>query len=218
MFTLIAGPCTLEDDGLNVEVAQEVAKQAGCDVYFKGSFDKANRSKLCAPRGPGIVAGMNHLARVKAETGLKVTTDVHEPFQAGMVSDVVDLIQIPAFLCRQTDLLTATGRSGCTVNVKKGQWATPEDMAEVVDKLGEAPGVMVTERGTSFGYGDLVVDMRAFRRIKEATGCPVIFDATHSTMPEHTKDLAPADGSRMLPLGDLGEVVRAALEVRAAIT
>lgn len=184
-FTLIAGPCVLEEDGLNLEIGRalaEISRDLDLPIVFKASYDKANRSKADSPRGPGLDVGLERLARVKAETGLPVITDIHEPFHAEKAAGVVDVIQIPAFLCRQTDLLVAAGRTGLTVSIKKGQWMAPEEMTHAVDKvrLEGAPEVVVTERGTFFGYGNLVVDMRSFRRIREATGVRAIFDGTHS--------------------------------------
>lgn len=184
-FFLIAGPCALEDHELNLEVAQAVARvgaESGIATIFKASFDKANRSKLTSPRGPGMEAGLDLLGRVKEATGLPILTDIHEPHQAAPVAEVVDVLQIPAFLCRQTDLLVAAGRTGRAVNIKKGQWMAPEEMASAVEKLRDsgAGPVAVTERGTIHGYGDLVVDMRSFRRLREATSCPAVFDGTHS--------------------------------------
>jgi len=184
-FLLIAGPCALEDTELNLEVARaivDISEESGLPMVFKASFDKANRSKLDSPRGPGMKAGLSLLARVKTETGLSLLTDVHEPSQAGPVGEVVDVLQIPAFLCRQTDLLVAAGETGKAVNIKKGQWMAPEEMAAAVDKVraSGASAVAVTERGTFHGYGDLVVDMRSFARIRLATGAPAIFDGTHS--------------------------------------
>jgi 2-dehydro-3-deoxyphosphooctonate aldolase (KDO 8-P synthase) len=184
-FTLIAGPCALEDDELNLEVARALAELSGdlaLPVLFKGSFDKANRSRLDSPRGPGLAKGLEALARVKEESGLPVTTDIHEASQAEAVGGVVDVIQIPAFLCRQTDLVVAAGSTGKTVTIKKGQWMAPEEMAAAVEKArgGGASGVAVIERGTFLGYGNLVVDMRSFARIREACGTPAVFDGTHS--------------------------------------
>jgi 2-dehydro-3-deoxyphosphooctonate aldolase (KDO 8-P synthase) len=184
-FVLVAGPCQLEEDALNLEVAEALAilaRDTGMPVVFKASFDKANRSRLDAPRGPGLEAGLRRLERVRAETGLPLLTDIHEPHQADPVGAVVDVIQIPAFLCRQTDLLVAAGRTGRAVNVKKGQWMAPEEMAGAIEKarVSGAAAVTVTERGTSHGYGDLVVDMRSFARLRQATGAPAIFDGTHS--------------------------------------
>jgi 2-dehydro-3-deoxyphosphooctonate aldolase (KDO 8-P synthase) len=182
---LIAGPCVVEDDALNLRVAEEVARlqeRVPGGVIFKASFDKANRSNRDAPRGPGFHEGLEALARVKKETGLRVLTDVHEPHQCTIVAEVADVLQIPAFLCRQTDLLEAAGATGRPVNVKKGQWMSPEAMAGSVAKVraAGADSIAVTERGSFFGYGDLVVDMRSFVRMRDACGVPVIFDATHS--------------------------------------
>lgn len=195
---LIAGPCVLEDDALNLRVAQELARLAPMlpgGVIFKASFDKANRSNATAHRGPGLEVGLERLQRIREATGLPVLTDVHLPDQCAPVASVVDVLQIPAFLCRQTDLLEAAGATGRPVNVKKGQWMQPEAMRGAVDKVrratrrnGEPPAgagtararVAVTERGTFFGYGDLVVDMRSLARMRAAAGVPVIFDATHS--------------------------------------
>lgn len=192
---LIAGPCVLEDDDLNLRVGEMLARLAPRlpgGVVFKASFDKANRSNASAHRGPGLQAGLEQLARVKAATGLPVLTDVHLPQQCAAVAQVADYLQIPAFLCRQTDLLEAAGATGKPVNVKKGQWMSPEAMAGAIAKVQRAAPdddarftvhdsrLAVTERGSFFGYGDLVVDMRAIPRMRAATGCPVIFDGTHS--------------------------------------
>jgi len=184
-FTLIAGPCTLEEDALNLEVGRTLAAISsglGLPIIFKASFDKANRSKADSPRGPGLEEGLKRLARVKAETGLPLITDIHEPFQAERAAEVVDVLQIPAFLCRQTDLLVAAGKTGRVVSIKKGQWMAPEEMKQAVEKvrLAGSPEVVVTERGTFFGYGNLVVDMRSFERIRRAAGARAIFDGTHS--------------------------------------
>ncbi|MEQ9399357.1 MAG: 3-deoxy-8-phosphooctulonate synthase [Longimicrobiales bacterium] len=184
-FTLVSGPCVLEDHALNLQVARALAgwsETFDLPVVFKASYDKANRSKLASPRGPGLDAGLEALARVKGETGLPVLTDVHEPHQAEAAGKVVDALQIPAFLCRQTDLVVAAGATGKPVKIKKGQWMAPEEMAAAVEKAREAGAseVAVTERGTFFGYGNLVVDMRSFARVRAACGVPVIFDGTHS--------------------------------------
>jgi 2-dehydro-3-deoxyphosphooctonate aldolase (KDO 8-P synthase) len=151
-------------------------------VCFKASFDKANRARGDAPRGPGLEEGLAALERVRRATGLPVLTDIHEAAQAAPVAEVVNALQIPAFLCRQTDLLVAAGQTGLPVNVKKGQWMAPEAMAGAVDKVRQAGAVevAVTERGSFFGYGDLVVDFRSVARMRAATGAPVIYDATHS--------------------------------------
>ncbi len=184
-FFLIAGPCALEDDTLNLRVGEalaELSAASGLPLVFKSSFDKANRSKLDSPRGPGLEEGLKRLETVRRDTGLPLLTDIHEPHQAGPVGEVVDVLQIPAFLCRQTDLLVAAGRTGRAVNVKKGQWMAPEEMAAAVAKVkaSGASEVAVTERGTIHGYGDLVVDMRSFARVRAAAGVPAVFDGTHS--------------------------------------
>jgi 2-dehydro-3-deoxyphosphooctonate aldolase (KDO 8-P synthase) len=157
-------------------------RELGLPVCLKASFDKANRSTLGASRGPGMEEGLRALEGAKASSGLPVLTDIHEIGHAAPVAQVVDVLQIPAFLCRQTDLLIAAGRTGKAINIKKGQWMQAEAMRGAVEKTRSAGAseVAVTERGTFFGYGDLVVDMRNFARIRTATGVPVIFDATHS--------------------------------------
>lgn len=186
-FFVIAGPCVLEDDALNVRVAEALARisdDLSVPIIYKASFDKANRSRSASPRGPGLDEGLERLARVRVETGLPILTDIHEPAQAGPVAEACDALQIPAFLCRQTDLLEAAGATGRPVNIKKGQWMAPEDMHGAVEKVRAARtrngGIAVTERGTFYGYGDLVVDMRSFVRMRQATGAPVVFDGTHS--------------------------------------
>ncbi|MFO7895144.1 MAG: 3-deoxy-8-phosphooctulonate synthase [Longimicrobiales bacterium] len=194
-FFVIAGPCVLENDELNLRVGEalaEIGDALDLAIIFKASFDKANRSRADSPRGPGLDEGLERLARVRSATGLPVITDIHQPHQAAAAADVCDVLQIPAFLCRQTDLLEAAGATGRPVNIKKGQWMAPEDMAGAVEKVrqarsgaggeggGEPGGVAVTERGTFHGYGDLVVDMRSFHRMRAATGAPVVFDGTHS--------------------------------------
>jgi len=182
---LIAGPCVVESDELNLRVAEALAALGSrhrLPIVYKASFDKANRSRLAGARGPGLQAGLRALEKVRAASGLPVLTDVHEVAQVAAAAQVADVLQIPAFLCRQTDLLVACGRAGRPVNVKKGQWMAPEQMAGAVEKVraGSPPEIAVTERGTFFGYGDLVVDMRSFARLRRACGTPVIFDATHS--------------------------------------
>jgi 2-dehydro-3-deoxyphosphooctonate aldolase (KDO 8-P synthase) len=182
---LIAGPCVIESDDLNLRVGEALAALAAkfdLAVVYKASFDKANRSRLQGARGPGLTQGLAALARVRDATGLPILTDVHDASQVTAAAQVADVLQIPAFLCRQTDLLLAAGKAGRPVNVKKGQWMSPEGMLGAVEKVraGGAPEVAVTERGTFFGYGDLVVDMRNFARLKAACGTPVIFDATHA--------------------------------------
>ena len=184
-FFVIAGPCVLESDALNLCVAEALARVAddlGLPVLFKASFDKANRSSPGSPRGPGVDEGLEKLARVRAATGLPLLTDVHLPEQCAAAAEVVDVLQIPAFLCRQTDLLVAAGATGRPVNVKKGQWMGPAEMKGAAAKVrgAGAPGVALTERGTFFGYGNLVVDMRSFALMREACEAPVVFDGTHS--------------------------------------
>ncbi len=180
----IAGPCVLENQSLAFEIAEELARVASLlniQLVFKASFDKANRTSSDAFRGPGLDAGLAILSAVKKSTGLPVTTDIHEPGQASAVGEVCDLIQIPAFLARQTDLLVAAARTGKAVNAKKAQFMSPSDMQHVVTKLTDAgcQNVLLCERGTFFGYGRLVNDMRAIPEM-QAFGVPVIFDATHS--------------------------------------
>ena len=182
---LIAGPCVVESDDLNVRVGEALADlgaKLGVHVVYKASYDKANRSRLKGARGPGLEAGLRALERVRAATGLPILTDVHEPGHVPAAAQVADVLQIPAFLCRQTDLLVAVGRAERAVNVKKGQWMSPDGMAGAVEKVraGGAPEIAVTERGTFFGYGDLVVDMRNFTRLRAACRVPVVYDATHS--------------------------------------
>lgn len=184
-FLVIAGPCVLEGRELNVRIARrlaEVSRRLGVPFYFKASFDKANRTSLGSQRGPGLAAGLLFLREVREETGLPVLTDVHLPSQVERVAEVVDALQVPAFLSRQTDLLAAAGGSGRPVNIKKGQWMAPEQVAHSVAKVRESGGggVAVTERGTAFGYGRWVVDMRSFEIVRREARCPVLFDGTHS--------------------------------------
>jgi 2-dehydro-3-deoxyphosphooctonate aldolase (KDO 8-P synthase) len=187
---VIAGPCVIESETLALSTAhrlREIADRLGCLLIYKSSFDKANRSSGASFRGPGLQEGLRILERVRAETGLPVLTDVHEVQQVAPVAAVVDVLQTPAFLARQTDLIEAVAGSGKPVNIKKAQFMAPADMTHVIAKArqvadkrgGSESAVMVTERGTSFGYNNLVVDMRSLALMRE-TGCPVIFDATHS--------------------------------------
>jgi 2-dehydro-3-deoxyphosphooctonate aldolase (KDO 8-P synthase) len=180
---LIAGPCVIEGEDFTLRHARRVAdlsQKHGLPAVFKCSFDKANRTSGKSFRGPGLTEGLRVLAKVKAETGLPVLTDVHAEEQCAPAAAVVDVLQIPAFLCRQTDLILAAGRTGRAVNVKKGQFLAPEDMKNVVDKLREAGcrQILLTERGASFGYHNLVVDMRGLTVMRQFA--PVCFDATHS--------------------------------------
>jgi len=184
MFKLLAGPCVIENEELVMQVAKEVKEisdELGIDYYFKASFDKANRTSINSFRGPGLEEGLRVLKKVKDTYGLKIVTDIHEPYQAEIVAEVVDIIQIPAFLCRQTDLLVAAAKTGKLINVKKAQFLAPWDMKNVVNKLEESGNskIMLCERGTIFGYNNLIVDMTAIIEMKKF-GYPVIFDATHS--------------------------------------
>ncbi|MGQ0644603.1 MAG: 3-deoxy-8-phosphooctulonate synthase [Elusimicrobiota bacterium] len=183
-LAVIAGPCVVESEALTLNVAKtlrDISRRLKIPLIFKSSFDKANRSSSKSYRGPGLREGLRVLARVKRETGLPILTDIHEPDQAAPAAAVADVLQIPAFLFRQTDLLLAAARTGRAVNVKKGQFAAPWDMANVVAKLESAgnKSVTLTERGATFGYNNLVVDMRGLE-IMKSFGCPVVFDATHS--------------------------------------
>jgi 2-dehydro-3-deoxyphosphooctonate aldolase (KDO 8-P synthase) len=183
-FVLLAGPCVIESEAHASMLADRLAEIAGrtrVPLVFKASYDKANRTSIRSYRGPGLVEGLKILGAIKARTGLPIVTDIHEPAQAAPVAEVADMLQIPAFLCRQTDLLVAAARTGRVVNIKKGQFLAPDDVRHAVEKVRDAGNsrVIVTERGTSFGYHNLVVDMRAFPMIREA-GVPVVFDVTHS--------------------------------------
>jgi 2-dehydro-3-deoxyphosphooctonate aldolase (KDO 8-P synthase) len=183
-LTLIAGPCVIENRDLVFEVAEAVnavCKKLGVQYIFKASFDKANRTSASTFRGPGVTAGLAVLQEVKDKLGLPVLTDIHESSHVAQVAEVVDVLQIPAFLCRQTDLLMAAAATGKAINVKKGQFLSPQEMSQVAQKL-RAAGVenlLLTERGNSFGYNTLVVDFRSLPQL-QSFGCPVIFDATHS--------------------------------------
>jgi 2-dehydro-3-deoxyphosphooctonate aldolase (KDO 8-P synthase) len=183
-LVLIAGPCVMEDETQTLTIARQLAelqRELGVGVVFKASFDKANRTSLSAYRGPGLQEGLRILDKVRQETGLPLLSDVHDVGQVDAAAGVLDILQIPAFLCRQTDLLLAAGRSGKIVNIKKGQFLAPWDMANAVTKVASTGNerILLTERGTSFGYNNLVVDMRSLAVMRE-TGCPVIFDATHA--------------------------------------
>ena len=181
---LIAGPCVIESEENVMKIAETVkgiAERLNLDYYFKASFDKANRTSISSYRGPGLEEGLRILKRVKDTYGLKIATDIHEPWQADKVAKIVDLIQIPAFLCRQTDLLVAAANTGKLINVKKAQFLAPWDMANVIKKLEECGNhsIMLCERGTSYGYNTLVVDMTGIAEMKKF-GYPVVIDATHS--------------------------------------
>lgn len=181
---VIAGPCVIESEEMVMQIAKqmkEICDRLDVEYYFKASFDKANRTSISSFRGPGIEEGIKILKKVKDTYALKIVTDIHEPWQAEVVSDAVDIIQIPAFLCRQTDLLVAAAHTGKIINVKKAQFLAPWDMKNVVTKIEESGNrkIMLCERGTSFGYNTLVVDMTGMQEMKKF-GYPVVFDATHS--------------------------------------
>ena len=181
---VIAGPCVIESLNNSLLIAKkllEISKTTGVGIIFKASFDKANRSSLHSFRGPGLQKGLDILADVRQKTGLPVMTDVHEPAQAPLAADVVDCLQVPAFLCRQTDLLCACAKTGKPVNIKKGQFLSPDEMKNAIEKVRSCNNekIILTERGTFFGYNRLVNDMTAIEKMKKL-GCPVVFDATHS--------------------------------------
>lgn len=183
-FMLIAGPCVIESEENVMQIAETVkgiADRLELDYYFKASFDKANRTSIDSYRGPGIEEGVEILKKVKERYGLRIATDIHEPWQAEKAAEVADIIQIPAFLCRQTDLLVAAAKTGKLINVKKAQFLAPWDMGNVVKKIEDSGNrnIMLCERGTSFGYNTLVVDMTSILEMKKF-GYPVVMDATHS--------------------------------------
>ena len=250
----IAGPCVLESQSSALEIAEElqrVAQLLSVQLVFKASFDKANRTSSDAYRGPGLKEGLRILNEVRRETGLPVTTDIHESTQAAAAGEVCDLLQIPAFLARQTDLLTHAAKTGKAVNVKKAQFMAPEDMRHVVQKLTDAgcQNILLCERGTFFGYGKLVNDMRAIPQMRKL-GPPVVFDATHSvqepgglggatggnramveplaraalalgaeglfTETHPDPNCSPSDGSNMIPLGQIEDVLRRLLVIHQA--
>lgn len=183
-FSLIAGPCVIESELATLEVADHLARLAQAfdfDLIFKASFDKANRMALQSYRGPGLTAGLDILAKVKKQFHLPITTDIHEPYQAEAVAEVADIIQIPAYLCRQTDLLVAAAKTKKCVNIKKGQFMSPEQMFYCFEKVAQSGGqnIILTERGVCFGYNQLIVDMTSIEKML-SFGCKVCFDATHS--------------------------------------
>jgi len=201
---VMAGPCVIESKKICLDIAErlvEIAQAAGVPVIFKASFDKANRSSISSFRGPGLEKGLDILAAVRRRTNLPITTDVHEPAQAQAVADVVDCLQVPAFLCRQTDLLSACAQTGKPVNVKKGQFVSPDEMKNVVEKLRACGGskILLTERGTFFGCNRLVNDMTAIETMKNL-GVPVVFDATHSTQQPGGLGNATAGRREMAPV------------------
>ena len=214
-FAVIAGPCALESRAHALEMSQalkELTGSLGLGLIYKTSFDKANRTSLKSARGLGMEASLPILAEVRETTGCPVLTDVHEPSQCAPVAEAVDVLQIPAYLCRQTDLLVAAAQTGRAINVKKGQFLAPWDMANVVEKLREAGNdrVLVCERGASFGYNTLISDMRALPILAE-TGCPVVFDATHSVQQPGGKGSSSGGQREFVPV-----LARAALAVGVA--
>jgi len=202
-LVLIAGPCVIESEGHALGLAcglRTIARERNISLIFKASYDKANRTSAGSYRGPGIQEGLRVLAEIKRATGLPILTDVHEPAQVGSVAEVCDVLQIPAFLCRQTDLLIEAGRSGRAVNIKKGQFLSPWDLAHAAEKVTSTGNsrVILTERGVSFGYNNLVVDMRSLVVLREF-GFPVVLDVTHSVqLPGAGTDRtgAPASGGQ----------------------
>jgi 2-dehydro-3-deoxyphosphooctonate aldolase (KDO 8-P synthase) len=215
-FTLIAGPCALESRAHALEMAEAlkaITDRLNLAFVFKSSFDKANRTALSGPRGIGFAQALPIFAEIKERFGLTVITDVHECEQCAVAASVVDILQVPAFLCRQTDLLVAAGKTGRPINVKKGQFLAPWDMENVVAKItgtGNA-NVLVTERGASFGYNTLVSDMRALPILAQTTGAPVIFDATHSVQQPGGRGTASGGEREFVPV-----LARAAVAVGVA--
>lgn len=206
---IIAGPCVIESEEHCLGLAsalKEIVSATGLPLIFKASFDKANRTSLKSYRGPGLEEGLRILAKVKRETGLPILSDVHERSQVGAASEVLDVLQIPAFLCRQTDLVVQAAATGLPINVKKGQFLSPWDVKNIVEKVRSVGNtkLFLTERGTSFGYQNLVVDFRSIP-LMQATGCPVIFDATHSVQqPGGRGDCSGGDASFVPPLARAG--------------
>jgi 2-dehydro-3-deoxyphosphooctonate aldolase (KDO 8-P synthase) len=211
-LVLIAGPCVIEEESLTLRMAatlKQICADLGIGLVFKASYDKANRTSVTAFRGPGMADGLRILAKVKSDLDLPVVSDVHDITQLAQAAEVLDIIQIPAFLSRQTDLLLAAAATGKVVNIKKGQFLAPWDMKNAVGKI-EASGnhnILLTERGASFGYNNLVVDMRSFPIMRE-TGCPVIFDATHSV--QLPGGAGTSSGGQRQYVGDLSRAAVAA--------
>ena len=211
-FALLAGPCAIESEEMTIEVATElknICTRLDIPFIFKSSFDKANRTSATSPRGVGIEKGLQILQRVKDELNIPIVTDVHESWQCTIVAEVADILQIPAFLCRQTDLLVAAAETGRAINVKKGQFLAPWDMRNVVDKLRSTGNerIMVCERGSSFGYNNLVVDMTGLVEMRQL-GVPVVFDATHSVQKPGGQGNVTGGNREMVPY-----LMRAALAV-----
>jgi 2-dehydro-3-deoxyphosphooctonate aldolase (KDO 8-P synthase) len=206
---LIAGPCVIESEAHAVETAlavRDIAGRAGVSYVFKASYDKANRTSMRSYRGPGLTEGIRILARVREGAGVPILTDIHEPSHAAVAAEVADVLQIPAFLSRQTDLLVAAAQTGRVVNIKKGQFLAPNDMRHAIEKVTGAgnANVIVTERGYSFGYNNLVVDMRAFPMLR-ALGYPVVYDVTHSLqLPGGGDGITAGQAEYIIPMASAG--------------
>jgi 2-dehydro-3-deoxyphosphooctonate aldolase (KDO 8-P synthase) len=206
---LIAGPCVIESEAHAIETAiqtRDIARRAGVQYVFKASYDKANRTSSRSFRGPGLHEGLRILGRVREQAGVPILTDIHEPSHAAAAAEVVDVLQIPAFLSRQTDLLVAAARTGRVVNIKKGQFLAPDDMRHAIEKVTGAgnQNVIVTERGISFGYNNLVVDMRAFPMLR-ALGHPVVYDVTHSLqLPGAGDGVTAGQAEYIVPMASAG--------------
>ena len=201
---VIAGPCVIESRASCLDIAGrlvEIGRRTGVGIIFKASFDKANRSSISGFRGPGLEKGLDILSAVRSDTALPLMTDIHEPSQAAVCAEVVDCLQVPAFLCRQTDLLCAAARTGKPVNIKKGQFLSPAEMGNAVEKVRACGNekIILTERGTFFGYNHLVNDMTAIEAMKKL-GCPVVFDATHSTQQPGGLGTSTAGRREMAPV------------------
>jgi 2-dehydro-3-deoxyphosphooctonate aldolase (KDO 8-P synthase) len=208
-FVLIAGPCVIESEAHAVDLAgrlTDIARRTRVPFIFKASYDKANRTSGRSFRGPGLDEGLRVLASIKSRYGIPILTDIHEPAHAAVAAEVADVLQIPAFLCRQTDLLVAAAKTGRIVNIKKGQFLAPDDIKHAAAKVVDAgnPRVLLTERGTSFGYHNLVVDMRAFPMMR-ALGMPVVFDVTHSLqLPGGGDGVTAGQAEYIVPLASAG--------------
>ena len=204
-LTILAGPCAMESEDIELETARElkkICKELDINFVFKTSFDKANRSSLNSYRGLGVKEGLKILADVKKELNVPIVTDIHEPYQAELAANVADIIQIPAFLCRQTDLLVAAAKTGKIVNIKKGQFLSPYQMKSIAKKVIDSGNdkILITDRGTSFGYNNLVVDFRGVQIIQEELGYPYVFDATHSVQIPGGKGESSAGERQFVPL------------------
>lgn len=210
----ILGPCVIEDENSTLEIAErikELSIKLSFPFIFKASFDKANRTSLKSYRGPGLKKGLDILSKVKKEVNIPVITDIHEPWQAEEVAEVVSIIQIPAFLCRQTDLLLAAGRTGCWINIKKGQFLSAESIGYVIEKVKSTNNnkIMVTERGNTFGYNELVVDLKNILKLKNM-GVLVIIDATHSVQQPPTGEMSSGGDRLFVPIIASGGVASGA--------